>query len=123
MRKPMLFIVLSLSGVVLLSQFQSRAQGGYMPTYYVDVQPILEKNCVSCHVVGGIAPFALDNPKDAVAWSKRMAEVTKNETMPPYPPSRDSQPFWNERRLGVASKQILADWAKAGAPLGRAPRK
>lgn len=99
------------------------AQGGYIPTYYVDVQPILEKNCVSCHVAGGIAPFALDNPKDAVQWADRIAEVTKSESMPPWPPARDGEPFLNERRLGSASKQILENWAKAKAPLGTAPKK
>jgi mono/diheme cytochrome c family protein len=102
---------------------RSFAQGGYVPTYSVDVQPILEKHCVSCHVAGGIAPFALDNPKDAVQWADRIAEVTKSETMPPWPPARDSEPFLNERRLGSASKQILEDWAKAKAPLGTAPKK
>ena len=95
----------------------------YIPTYYVDVQPILQKNCVTCHVAGGIAPFALDNPKDAVKWAGRIAEVTKSEYMPPWPPARDSALFLNERRLGQASKQVLEDWAKAGAPLGRTPRK
>ncbi len=94
-----------------------------VPTYYRDVQPILEKNCVSCHVKGGIAPFVLDNPQEAVARAERIAQVTQSEYMPPYPPGKDSQPFLNERRLGVASKQILIDWAKAGAPLGTAPKK
>jgi mono/diheme cytochrome c family protein len=94
-----------------------------VPTYFVDVQPILEKNCNSCHSAGGIAPFALDNPKDAVQWAKRIAQVTKSEYMPPYPPGRDSQRFLDERRLGAASKQILEDWANAGAPLGKTPRK
>jgi mono/diheme cytochrome c family protein len=99
------------------------AQSGYVPTYYVDVEPILQKNCVSCHVAGGIAPFALDNPTDAVNWADRIAEVTKSGYMPPWPPATDSQPFLNERKLGTASKQILEDWAKANAPLGKAPRK
>jgi mono/diheme cytochrome c family protein len=108
------------SGVIALAQGSSSQ---IVPTYYVDVAPILEQNCTSCHAAGGIAPFALDNPKDAVQWAARIAQVTKSESMPPYPPGRDSQPFLNERRLGTASKQILEDWANAGAPLGKAPRK
>ena len=93
------------------------------PTYYTDVQPILEKNCVSCHVKGGIAPFALDDVKEAITRAERIAQVTQSDYMPPWPPGKDSQLFLNERRLGTASKQILADWAKAGAPLGTPPRK
>ncbi len=124
MKKPVVYLV-SVSSLAILAILSTlgRAQGGYIPTYYVDVQPILEKNCVSCHVAGGIAPFALDNPKDAVLRANEIAEVTREEYMPPFPPSRDSQLFYNERRLGMASKKILEDWAKAKAPLGRAPRK
>jgi hypothetical protein len=90
---------------------------------YVDVQPILEKNCTTCHVAGGIAPFALDNPTDAVKWADRIAQVTKSGYMPPWLPSKDGEPFLYERRLGAASKQVLEDWANAKAPLGKAPRK
>jgi mono/diheme cytochrome c family protein len=108
-------------GMVALAQQPS--SGKIIPSYYVDVQPILEKNCNSCHTAGGIAPFALDNPKDAVQWAKRITQVTKSEYMPPYPPGRDSQRFLDERRLGATSKQILEDWANAGAPLGKTPRK
>jgi uncharacterized membrane protein len=121
----LLFLVLAattLFGIVLNANARVSAQN-IVPTYYVDVQPILEKNCVSCHVKGGIAPFVLDNPKEATPRAERIAQVTQAEYMPPYPPGKDSQPFLNERRLGVASKQILFDWAKAGAPLGTAPKK
>ena len=111
------------SGVAASSVIALAQPGQYTPTYYVDVKPILEKNCTVCHAAGGIAPFALDNPKDAVTWAARIAEVTKTEYMPPFPPGRDSQPFLGERRLGEASKKVLADWAKAGAPLGQAPKK
>jgi mono/diheme cytochrome c family protein len=106
-------------GVVALAQ----QNGSYIPTYYVDVMPILEKNCVSCHTAGGIAPFALGNPKDAVQWATRISQVTQSEYMPPYPPSRESERFFNERRLGEASKRVLQDWARAGAPLGKTQRK
>jgi hypothetical protein len=112
------------ASLTLFGAFYARGSAqSIIPTYYTDVQPILEKNCVSCHVKGGIAPFVLDNPQEAVARAEQIAAVTQSGYMPPYPPSKDSQPFLNERRLGVASKQILFDWAKAGAPLGIAPKK
>jgi mono/diheme cytochrome c family protein len=113
----------ALTLVAVFSLEQRVSAQTYIPTYYVDVQPILGKNCVTCHITGGIAPFALDNPADAVQWATRIAEVTRSEYMPPWPPARDSAAFFNERRLGGASKQVLADWAKAGAPLGKPPKK
>lgn len=118
----MLGLGATLLGLFLSLNPQVSAQS-IIPTYYRDVQPILEKNCVSCHVKGGIAPFVLDNPKEAVARAERIAQVTQAGYMPPWPPGKDSQPFLNERKLGTASKQILADWAKAGAPLGTPPKK
>jgi mono/diheme cytochrome c family protein len=124
MHKPVTITIIasSLCGLALFSL--GRAQNSaYTPTYYTDVQPILAKNCVSCHVAGGIGPFPLDNPTEAVKWADRIAEVTKSEYMPPWPPSRDSQVFFNERRLSNVSKKILEDWAKAKAPLGNAPKK
>jgi mono/diheme cytochrome c family protein len=122
MIRPMLLsVALGAAGLGAFAFAQGKGQ--YIPTYYVDVIPILEKNCNSCHTAGGIAPFALDNPTAAVKWADSMARVTRSEFMPPYPPGRDSPRFINERRLGMASKQVLEDWAKAGAPLGRAPRK
>ncbi len=115
---------LTATGIAVFGMFAlAQNANQYVPTYYIDVQPILEKNCVSCHVAGGIAPFALDNPTSAVQWADRIAEVTREEYMPPFPPSRESQKFLNERRLGSASKKILEDWAKAKVPLGKAPRK
>lgn len=115
---------LSATGITAFGMFAlAQNANQYVPTYYVDVQPILEKNCVSCHVAGGIAPFALDNPTSAVQWADRIAQVTKSGYMPPFPPGKDSQKFLNERRLGSASQKILEDWATAKAPLGKAPRK
>ena len=92
---------------------------GITPTYYTDVQPIIEANCSSCHIDGGIAPFPLQSGADAVKWAARIAAVTKSGYMPPWTAGPESPAFLNDRRLGVATKQILGDWAAAGAPLGR----
>jgi mono/diheme cytochrome c family protein len=107
-----------IGGLALTGQPVS-AQQTITPTYYRDVQPVLEQHCVSCHVAGGIAPFPLTSGKDAVAWANEIARVTQNGYMPPWPPGGDSPSFLNDRRLGMATKQLLADWAKASAPLGK----
>ena len=108
-----------LMGVLTLEGQSVSAQQTITPNYYRDVQPILEQHCVSCHMTGGIAPFSLTLGKDAVAWADEIARVTQNGYMPPWPPGGDSPSFLNDRRLGGATKQLLADWAKAGAPLGK----
>ena len=115
-------------GAVVLASIALEARGalgttvlaqGITPTYYTDVQPIIQTHCSSCHVEGGIAPFELQSGADAVKWAARIAAVTKSGYMPPWTAGPDSPAFLNDRRLGVATKQILADWAAAGAPLGR----
>ena len=124
MNNPLIFLA-SITSIAVIGTLGTHglAQTKYVPTYYVDIKPILEKNCTSCHTTGGIAPFALDKPTDATKWADRIAQVTTSEYMPPWPPSKDGEPFLYERGLGAASKQVLEDWAKAKAPLRKALRK
>mgnify|MGYP000344234800 CR=1 FL=1 len=116
--------LVSLGSVLLLTTFGqaqntvNRTPAKVVPTYYKDIAPILKQNCVSCHVAGGIAPFALDNPRNAVAYSTRIVQVTQSGYMPPWLPSADSEAYLNERKLSAASKKVLADWANAKTPLG-----
>jgi mono/diheme cytochrome c family protein len=102
-------------GLVLLPK--SAAQGA-APTYYANVQAILEKHCVTCHVDGGIAPFALDSGKAAIDNAAQIARVIRQGSMPPWMPGDDSPAFLNDPRLSVETKQVVFDWEKVGAPLG-----
>jgi len=87
-------------------------------TYYQDVAPILQGKCVTCHVAGGIAPFALDTPAAAVQQATAMKLVTRSRTMPPWPPGPLSPKLLHDRSLSDAQIGALAAWADAGAPLG-----
>ncbi|MFL5320423.1 MAG: hypothetical protein ACJ790_12255 [Myxococcaceae bacterium] len=88
------------------------------PTYYQDVAPLLAKNCNGCHVEGGIAPFALTTPDNAVAYSSAIVTATKSKIMPPWPPGADSPAYAHDRRLSDDQLAMLETWAAAGAPLG-----
>jgi hypothetical protein len=91
----------------------------YVPTYYRDVQPILDKNCGGCHVAGGIAPFALDNPKDAAKYARQAQFAVQQKRMPPWMPGGESPKFKNETKLSDNDIAVIANWAWAGAPLGK----
>jgi hypothetical protein len=94
-------------------------------TYYNAVQGVLERNCVTCHTenpvsVGGmIAPFALTTFQDARRRASAIAGVVTTGYMPPW--GADIQhkgTFKDERYLPAEDKQVLIDWAEAGAPMG-----
>ena len=90
----------------------------YIPNYYQHVKPILEANCVSCHVQDGIAPFALDNLKTVTAYHRQIYLDTRAQRMPPFPPNGESPKLKHELRLSKDEIAILANWSWSGAPAG-----
>ena len=88
------------------------------PTYAANVAPILQKNCVSCHREGEIAPMPLISYEDAKRWAMNIAEVTGTRFMPPWKPVQDHGRFVGERRLTDAQRATLKKWAEAGCPPG-----
>ena len=87
-------------------------------TYTKHIAPILNARCVECHRTGEIAPFELSNYKQAAAWSETIAEVVRENRMPPWHADPKHGKFLNDRRLTDTEKSQIADWVKAGAPEG-----
>jgi hypothetical protein len=94
----------------------------YIPNYYQHVKPILEANCVSCHVKDGIAPFPLTDVKTATAYHRQIYLDTRAQRMPPFPPNGESPKFKHELRLSKQDIAILANWSWSGAPAGDAKK-
>ncbi len=90
----------------------------YIPNYYQHVKPILEANCVSCHVQDGIAPFALNTLKTAQSYHRQIYLDTRAERMPPFPPNGESPKFKHEMRISKNDIAVLANWSWSGAPAG-----
>ena len=88
------------------------------PTFSKDVAPILNKNCVSCHREGEIAPMSLLTYEQARPWAKSIREKVSRGLMPPWHADAPHGVFLNDRRLTEAEKQTLIAWADAGAPAG-----
>ena len=87
-------------------------------TYWQDVEPIFYTHCQSCHVAGGIAPFAIDDPEVAIAFAPLIAEQTASRVMPPWPPGGDTPPLAHVRTLTPAQIETIQAWVENGAPLG-----
>ena len=87
-----------------------------------DVAPILRAKCESCHRAGEVAPFTLNDYKQAKAWSSDIKRYTQNDQMPPWKPTPGYGEFKDvaAHTLSEKEKTVLATWADNGAPLGNA---
>ncbi|NKB32997.1 MAG: redoxin domain-containing protein [Pseudomonadales bacterium] len=100
-------------------QFPKRDQHAQTsPDYATDIAPILEEKCVSCHVEGGIAPFAMDSHMMVQGWSPMMKEVIMTKRMPPAQVDPSINHFTNARYMDPSELQSLIHWIDAGAPRG-----
>ncbi len=79
-------------------------------TYHADIRAILEKNCVTCHVAGGVAPFPLDGYDKIKAVAAAAAFSVENGTMPPWPPTKGYSRFKHARALSAEDEFALTNW-------------
>jgi hypothetical protein len=97
------------------------ATGG--PTFYKDVDPILQNSCQRCHITGGIAPFPLVTYDDAKSNATEMVIETGQGSMPPWGAVSTSTcaprfGWQNNPQLTPAAIATLSAWYKAGSPEG-----
>ncbi|MFT3879949.1 MAG: redoxin family protein [Gemmatales bacterium] len=82
------------------------------------VEPIIRKHCMDCHKVGTVAPFALLNYDQVKAKAATIAEVVREERMPPWYGHGEINPFANKRGLTDKEKETVIAWVKQGKPSG-----
>lgn len=91
-------------------------------TYYETVAPIIQKNCVSCHREGGIAPFKLDTIADIKAHAGMIKQTIEQGTMPPWQAAPlqgvDKSPWVNDCSLQPSEKETVLTWLSGPRPLG-----
>jgi hypothetical protein len=88
------------------------------PTFASDIAPIIHQNCAPCHRPGEVAPFPLLSYTDVKKHAEQIAVVTADRFMPPWMPAAGYGTFSQERRLSQEQIDLLAAWARAGAPQG-----
>lgn len=87
-------------------------------TYCNQVVRVLNKRCVECHREGQVAPFAMTSYEEVSGWADTMAEVVRQRRMPPWLADPSVGHFSNDRSMTEDEKEILYQWAAAGAPEG-----
>ena len=95
-----------------------KPEAGATVTYSNRIARILQERCVECHRSGDIAPFALTNYDEVAGWAEMIAEVVRDQRMPPWHASGDFGSFHNDRSLSEDDKNAIEQWAKDGAPEG-----
>ncbi len=93
------------------------------PTFHKDIEPILQKSCLSCHTAGNIAPFALSTYDDAKTVAGLLVARTKDRSMPPWgafetETCKPRHAWQDDKRLSDAEIKTIDDWNKDGAPEG-----
>lgn len=85
-------------------------------SYANDVAPILKERCVTCHMEGGIAPFAMTNHQMVQGWSPMIREVLYTKRMPPGQIGTEYvHDFRDVAHITVEETQKLVSWIEAGA--------
>jgi hypothetical protein len=87
-------------------------------TYARQISRILNRRCVECHRPGEIGPFSLASYAETVGWAEMIAEVVREQRMPPWHASPEHGKFRNDARLSAEEKEQILSWVRAGAPEG-----
>ena len=91
--------------------------------YYRDIQPILYKNCVVCHQVKGVAPFALVDYEDATLWAETAIDLMERKVMPPGQAESDFPVEDSPSVATPAEIDRIRRWVSEGMPQGTPPTK
>ncbi len=87
-------------------------------TFAEHVATILQKHCQECHRPGTTAPFSLISYTDAVDHAEMIAEVVREQRMPPLYSSREHGHFINRRELSADERNLVLNWVRGGRAMG-----
>jgi len=90
-------------------------------SYSKTIAPILQDKCVSCHVNGGIGPFAMNSYETIKGFAPMIRETVRTQRMPPYFADPHIGAFKNDQGLTADQTKLLVHWIEAGAPRGDGP--
>ncbi len=87
-------------------------------TYSNQIARLFNQRCVECHREGQIAPFTMTSYEDVAGWGEMIAEVVREQRMPPWHANPAHGEFSNENVLSKAEKEMVYTWVANGCPEG-----
>lgn len=85
---------------------------------FVDVAPIIYKNCSSCHRPGQSGPFSLLTYNDCLSKAATIKYTTETKLMPPWPADPTYQHYIGEKFITDKEIKLISDWVTGGALVG-----
>lgn len=83
-------------------------------TYWADVAPLVRRECLGCHVEGGIGPFRLDSYEAIRDKADEVVEATGSGFMPPWMPDPSCREFEHQRGLTDDERAVFRRWRDTG---------
>lgn len=87
-------------------------------SYAETIAPLLQENCVHCHVEGGIGPWAMTSYNMVRGFAPMIREVVRTKRMPPWHADPHIGDWQGDRSLAAEDVRTLVHWIEAGAPRG-----
>ena len=87
-------------------------------SYWADTKAIIDAKCVSCHVDGGIGPFALETWEQVEQWAPLLGSEIAEGSMPPWPPNASCNEYEGHRGLSTQEHDAMLSWIDADYPEG-----
>ena len=87
-------------------------------TYTNQISRLIQKRCLQCHREGQIGPFTMNTYEEVAGWGEMIAEVVKEDRMPPWHASREHGVFSNDNHLSASEKNLISTWVADGCPEG-----
>ena len=102
--------------MVFMGVFTGSAYG--QDTYAKDVAPILDRNCVTCHRPGQVAPMSLMSYEEVRPWARSIAQQVGQKRMPPWHAAPGVREYANDRSLDSGEIDTILRWVASGSPRG-----
>jgi len=103
---------------VVLRPDSGMEMDGPAPTYYADVAPLIQRECLACHIEGGIGPFLLTGYDEVVTEADSVVEAVMTGYMPPWLPDPACREFDHQRGLTADERAIFQRWFDGGMRQG-----
>ena len=109
----MVFLLLACAGEAPVEETATPAV-----SWYGDIRPIVEQNCVNCHNRDGIGSFPLETYEDVLLVKEPVKNAVAERRMPPWLAGPGCADYDGDLSLSDDQIALIGAWVDAGAPMG-----